>query len=137
MGIQDMAVLRSLMLGRDVQGLIDVLRDESRPCPERRFAAAALGNLRAAEAVKSLVSVLNDAKVCEAAVQALVSIGDSTAAAPLAELCASADDLLVRKMAERALHRLCEEDPRGARRVLEGLEQAGTLVAGKPKHGGL
>jgi len=136
MGIRDMARVRSLMLERDVQGLVSVLCDESRPGPERRFAAAALGDLHVTQAVGPLVSVLDDAKVCEAAIQALVSIGDPIAAAPLAELFASAEDRVLRKTAERALFRLNEKDPRRVRSVLEGFERAKNQHGGKPKHGG-
>jgi HEAT repeat protein len=122
MGIRDMARVRTLMLEKDVQGLVGVLCDESRPGPERRFAAAALGDLKAGQAIEPLVSVLDDKQVCEAAIQALVSIGDPIAAAPLAEVFASAEDRVVRKTAERALYRLNEKDPNGVRRVLESYE---------------
>jgi HEAT repeat protein len=124
MGIRDMARVRSLLLEGDVGGLISVLTDESRSGPERRFAAAALGDLRLRQAIEPLVSVLDDKKVCEAAVQALVSIGDPIAAAPLAELFASAEDRVLRKIAERALYLLNEKDPREVRRVLERYERA-------------
>ena len=135
MGIRDMARVRSLMLERDVAGLISVLCDKSRPGPERRLAAAALGGLHVKQAVEPLVVVLDDAKVCEAAIQALVSIGDPIAAAPLAELFSSAEDRVLRKTAERALYRLNEKDPAGVRSVLEGYEQAKKRQRGKG-HGG-
>jgi HEAT repeat protein len=124
MGVQDMAYLRSLMVNGDVQSLISALRDESRSCPERRFAAAALGDLHAGQAIEPLVSVLQDKVVCEAAIQALVSIGDPIAAAPLAEIYASADDRVLRKNAERALCCLNEKDPNGVRRVLASYERS-------------
>ncbi len=123
MGIREMARVRSLMLEGNVAGLLKVLSDESRPSPERRYAAAALGDLHIKRAIGPLVAVLDDTRVCEAAIQALVAIGDPVAAAPLAEFFTSADDRVLRKTAERALHQLYKKNPGGVRRVLEGYER--------------
>jgi len=132
-GIRDMARVRSLMQEGDVQGLVRLLCDQSRPGPERRFAAAALGELHTRQAVEPLVSVLDDKAVCEAAIQALVSIGDPIAAAPLAELYASADDRVLLKTAERALYRLNQKDSSGVRRALESYERSKKRQSRRPK----
>ena len=122
MGIREMARVRSLMLEGNADGLVEVLSDESRPSPERRYAAA-LGDLHVKRAIGPLVAVLDDTRVCEAAIQALVAIGDPVAAAPLAEFFTSADDRVLRKTAERALHRLYKKNPAGVRSVLEDYER--------------
>ncbi len=136
MGIREMAHVRSLMLEGNVEGLLGVLRDESRSGPERRYAAAALGDLHVKRAVGPLVSVLDDTRVCEAAIQALVTIGDPIAAAPLAELFSSPGDRWLRKTAERALYRLYDKNPSGVRSVLEAHEQAKRQQGPKPKRRG-
>jgi HEAT repeat protein len=123
------------MLEGDVEGLVAVLRDESRSGPERRYAAAALGNLHARQAVAPLVSVMDDTEVCDTVIQSLVAIGDPIAAAPLAELFASTDDRWFRNTAKRALHLLYEKDPRGVRQVLEDYEQS-QKEGSRPKHRG-
>jgi len=136
MGIRDVARVRGLAAEGDVEGLIVVLCDHSRSGPERRVAAAALGDQRDRRAIEPLVSVLDDMKVCPTAVRALAAIGDPIAAAPLAELFSSTGDRGVRKEAERALYRLNAKDPRGVRGVLEGYERAKKQRGGKPKRAG-
>jgi HEAT repeat protein len=134
MGIRDMTRVRGLALDGDVRGLILVLRDRSRSGPERRVAAAALGDLHDKRAVEPLVSVLDDTKVCATAVRALAAIGDPIAAAPLAELYSSSGDRGVRKEAEKALYGLSAKDPRGVRSVLESYERAKNRRGWQPKH---
>jgi HEAT repeat protein len=134
MGIRNVARVRGLALNGDVLGLIQVLSDRLRSGPERRVAAAALGDLRDKRAVEPLVSVLDDDKVCTTAVRALAAIGDPIAAAPLAELYSSTRDRTVRKEAEKALYGLNSKDPRGVRSVLESYERAKNKHGGKSKH---
>jgi HEAT repeat protein len=127
--------VRSLQAVGDVPGLITVLCDESRSGPERRYAAAALGELRDKRAVGPLVSALENPDVREIAVKALVSIGDPVAAAPLAELYASADDRMLRRLAEKALHKLYDKDPKRVRSVLENYERSMNKTHRAPRQG--
>jgi HEAT repeat protein len=123
MGIRAVAGVEAMRANADVAGLIAVLCDESRSGPERRCAAASLGQLRSRRAVEALVSVLDDDAVCAQAVQALAAIGDPLAAAPLAELYAVTASRGIRKLAERALNRLYEQNPNAVRAVLERYER--------------
>lgn len=127
--------VRSLQAKGDVPALISVLGDESKSGPERRYAAAILGELQDRRAVKPLVSALENPVVRETAVKALVEIGDPIAAAPLAELYASADDRALRKLAEKSLHLLYKKDPHRVRSVLEKYERTMNRSRRSPKQG--
>lgn len=123
MGFRAVAQVQALKENRDVAGLIAVLCDESRSGPERRCAAASLGELRSRRAVAPLVSMLDDDVVCLYAVRALGAIGDPIAAAPLAELYSVAWNRGVRKTAEKTLNQLYERHPRAVRDILEEYER--------------
>jgi HEAT repeat protein len=90
-----------------IDGLLVALRD---PDPGvRRYAAGALGRLRARRAVPALIAAIRDARpdVRFEAVNALGTIGDSRAARALASAVHDTDDC-VRSQAEWALGALTD-----------------------------
>lgn len=123
MGFREVAQVEALKAGRNVPALVAVLCDEERSGPERRCAAASLGELRSRRAVEPLVSVLDDDAVCVQAARALAAIGDPVAAAPLAELYAVASNRGVKKVAEKALKKLYDSHPQAVRDILEDYER--------------
>jgi len=123
MGIKDMSRLQELKQRRDIGGLLATLEDEERSGTERRFAAAALGDLQARRAVVPLVAVLDDPDLWQHAMQALVKIGDPAAAAPLVELMYTTTDRFTRKKVRKALKQLHDKDPDEVRAVLDAYEE--------------
>lgn len=124
MGIREMNELQALKQRRDVTALVAVLGDEAHSATERRFAAAALGDLRARQAVPDLAAALDDPEVWDHAMKSLVKIGDPIAAAAIVELMYTTTDRFERKKAQKALKRLHDSNPDEVREVLEAYETA-------------
>jgi HEAT repeat protein len=136
MGIRDMTQVHEMKVRGDILGLIRVLVDSEMSAPARRFSAAALGELRDRRAVEPLVSVLDDSDLCAEAIEALGTIGDPLAAAPLVELMYAPPNRAIKKTAEHALKKLNARDPQGVRKVLERYDRHVARGRNRQRRGG-
>ena len=95
---------------KDVAGLRTILMDTRRPGPERRYAAAALGDIGDAAAVPDLIAVLPDLEVRGLAAESLGVLGDLRAAGPLM-MYARSENPIVAASFRTAFDMLVRPDP--------------------------